>query len=319
MSGERDPRHALIVTEATGPYGHLKPDELASLNAELLDAERSYAQRFRDCDAMPDPVERQQRWDGLRNSFGTKQSNIRKKYGVKLRERRTKAEIDAEKTRMGLGGSRITANTSMTPSRLPPTPTTAASQPLPREYPPPPAQQTPVPVPAKYAASRSSSLGSSWTAANLPSSGKHDAPLPDEAQAAKRQRLDANGAHTAPLRVQSSNNDGYDQDQASAKSLAIAAINSVNGTLAANLPASRPSEAYEQSGARVEIYRPTSKSGSYDTGPANDSQHKDERPTHIVIDNDATDSSDSSDDEDIPAVLPAHVKQSLSSTSRVAV
>ncbi len=43
--------------------------------------------------------DRRVRLDGLRNSFGTKQSMIRKKYGVRLRERRTKAEIEAERLR----------------------------------------------------------------------------------------------------------------------------------------------------------------------------------------------------------------------------
>jgi hypothetical protein len=339
-SAERDPRQALIVTEASGPYAHLSQQELAALNAELLDAERSYTQRFRDCDAMSDAVQRQIRWDGLRNSFGTKQSNIRKKYGVKLRERRTKAEIDAEKARMGLDGSRGTASpmVNLTPSRLPLPPMNAApvhaapihAAPVPaaaaaavaQPPPPPPAQQTPVPVPEKYLpAVRSAGWGNGWTAANAQAQNNGSASSSDEAKNAKRQRTDANGNWTATSQLEASADESYARKQASARHLAMAAIQNVNGNLAtaAEVPTSKPSEVYQQAVARGEIHQPQSANASDGTASANGSSSREEDgPSQIVIDDDATDSSsESSDDADIPAVLPAHVKQSLS--SRVAV
>lgn len=74
---------------------------MAALNAELLQAEEQYAGRFREAEAITDLDLRRNRLESLRNTFGTKQSMIRKKYGVRLRERRTRAEIQAERERMG--------------------------------------------------------------------------------------------------------------------------------------------------------------------------------------------------------------------------
>lgn len=91
------------------PYGHLTAEQLAAMNAELGAAEMHYAGRFKEAEAIENPAERRSRVDGLRNSFGTKQSMIRKKFGVRLRERRTRAAIEAERQRMGMGISRPAA------------------------------------------------------------------------------------------------------------------------------------------------------------------------------------------------------------------
>lgn len=82
------------------PYAHLSPEQLAAMQEELRQAELSYGERFRQAREIQDDKERKTRLDGLSNSFGTKQSLIRKKYGVRLRMRRTKAEIQAERDRM---------------------------------------------------------------------------------------------------------------------------------------------------------------------------------------------------------------------------
>lgn len=73
---------------------------MLALQAELDDAEAHYAQRMREANITPDPAERKAKLDSLSNSFGTKQSIIRKKYGVRLRLRRSKAEILNERERM---------------------------------------------------------------------------------------------------------------------------------------------------------------------------------------------------------------------------
>ncbi|KAJ4300175.1 hypothetical protein N0V88_002844 [Collariella sp. IMI 366227] len=72
------------------------------MHEDLRLAEEKYAPRFKEAELIPDENARRARLEGLRNSFGTKQSMVRKKYGVRLRERRTKAEIQAERERMGL-------------------------------------------------------------------------------------------------------------------------------------------------------------------------------------------------------------------------
>ncbi|KAI1382289.1 hypothetical protein F4677DRAFT_401536 [Hypoxylon crocopeplum] len=83
------------------PYAHLTTAALERLNEELRQAEITYTTRFKEAERIPDPATRQTKVDGLQNSFSTKQSIIRKKYGVRLRNRRTKAEIDNERQRMG--------------------------------------------------------------------------------------------------------------------------------------------------------------------------------------------------------------------------
>lgn len=85
---------------ASDPYAHLTPHTRARLEEDLRQAEELYAPRFKQAEAIADPNERRLKVEGVQNSFSTKQSIIRKKYGVRLRQRRTKAEIDAERARI---------------------------------------------------------------------------------------------------------------------------------------------------------------------------------------------------------------------------
>ncbi|KAI1356769.1 hypothetical protein F5Y01DRAFT_3435 [Xylaria sp. FL0043] len=84
------------------PYKHLTPVRRAQLEEELRQAEMSYGPRFKEAKEMADPMARQSKLESLQNTFSTKQSIIRKKYGVRLRHRRTRAEIEGEKSRMGM-------------------------------------------------------------------------------------------------------------------------------------------------------------------------------------------------------------------------
>ncbi|KAK9775793.1 hypothetical protein SCAR479_07609 [Seiridium cardinale] len=85
---------------AADPYAHLTPENRENMDAELRRAELSYAPRFKEAEKIEDPLDRKLKLENLLNGFSTKQSNIRKKYGVRLRQRRTKAEIDAERARV---------------------------------------------------------------------------------------------------------------------------------------------------------------------------------------------------------------------------
>lgn len=102
-------------TPGADPYAHLSEEQLAALNEELLRAEKTYSEKFRDAELIADPLEKQTLVNNLRNSFGTRQSIIRKKWGVRLRERRTKAEIEAERVRMGLANDFSPAPASSQP------------------------------------------------------------------------------------------------------------------------------------------------------------------------------------------------------------
>ncbi|KAI1751010.1 hypothetical protein F4782DRAFT_231980 [Xylaria castorea] len=84
------------------PYGHLTPQRRALLDEELKQAESTYMPRFKEAEEIRDPLNRKSKLESLQNTFSTKQSMIRKKYGVRLRVRRTRAEIEEEKSRLGL-------------------------------------------------------------------------------------------------------------------------------------------------------------------------------------------------------------------------
>ncbi|KAL1840661.1 hypothetical protein VTJ49DRAFT_211 [Mycothermus thermophilus] len=155
------------------PYAHLTPEMREQMEQELREAELKYAPRFHEAHQIPDEETRRQKLDGLRNSFGTKQSMIRKKYGVRLRERRTKAEIIAEKERMGLA----TLEKVREPER--PTPETDAIE---------------------RAAKEGTKSGSGWTAANTP---RANAVWEDHG--AKRQRLDQSGTYKSPYTATAAN------------------------------------------------------------------------------------------------------------------
>ncbi|KAI0396232.1 hypothetical protein F5Y17DRAFT_126660 [Xylariaceae sp. FL0594] len=84
------------------PYAHLSVRQRAMLEEDLRVAEQAFIPRFREAEAIKDPKERQLKETSLQNTFSTKQSMIRKKYGVRLRQRRTRQEIEEERIRMGL-------------------------------------------------------------------------------------------------------------------------------------------------------------------------------------------------------------------------
>ncbi|KAF2967102.1 hypothetical protein GQX73_g6502 [Xylaria multiplex] len=96
------------------PYRHLTPQRRAELDDELRQLELSYVPRFKEAEEMADLMARRAKLDSLHNTFSTRQSSIRKKYGVRLRVRRTRAEINEERSRMGLKHS--TSATAETPS-----------------------------------------------------------------------------------------------------------------------------------------------------------------------------------------------------------
>ncbi|KAI0974455.1 hypothetical protein F4678DRAFT_422744 [Xylaria arbuscula] len=98
------------------PYHHLTPQKRAELQEELRQAELSFAPRFKEAEQMRDPMARRSKFDSLQNSFSTKQSIIRKKYGVRLRVRRSRVEIDEERLRMRVKHGHASPSTAETPS-----------------------------------------------------------------------------------------------------------------------------------------------------------------------------------------------------------
>ncbi|KAI0400550.1 hypothetical protein F4802DRAFT_584624 [Xylaria palmicola] len=82
------------------PYGHLTAQTRARLDEELQRAEIEYAKRFKEAELIADEEGKKSKLESLQNGYSTKQSTIRKKYGVRLRVRRTRTEIEQERARM---------------------------------------------------------------------------------------------------------------------------------------------------------------------------------------------------------------------------
>ncbi|KAF3076402.1 hypothetical protein CFAM422_001277 [Trichoderma lentiforme] len=104
------------------PYAKLTPENREKFNAEMKDVEERYGRLRRDAEALP-PGEREEELAKIKNRYNTKQSNTRKKYGIRLRERRTNADMErswnadqahsAKKARVGDGQARPTGNQVM--------------------------------------------------------------------------------------------------------------------------------------------------------------------------------------------------------------
>lgn len=292
------------------PYAHLTEHQLRLMNEELQAAEAKYAPRFAEAEKIPDENLRRMRIEGLRNSFGTKQSMIRKKYGVRLRERRTKAEIMAERQRLGIKrAERDKGRASIGPQQQ-----HASSQ----------ATST------SEAASRPTG-GSGWTAANTPRANavweEHDA---------KRRRLDESGGYQTPHRS------GADETP-SRKALSVSEIggglSGASATAATHDPTlpppfDQPLKVYYKAGARIEIHdlrppaekaaEPTSMiksepgsgsttphglehaGGTNGNGPEQGGTTSAAAPEQPAVD---PDDESSGDDEDIPPTLPAQARK----------
>jgi hypothetical protein len=278
----------------------MNEQQLQAMNDELHQAEENYAPRFAQASLIPDENARKARLEGLRNSFGTKQSMIRKKYGVRLRERRTKAEIMAERERLGIQKAER--------ERVKRGPASAAYSSSPST------SVDPTSRPA---------LGSGWTAANTPRANaaweEHDA---------KRRRMDDGGNYQTPYKVVA---DGTP----SRKPLPVSEIGGgLSGSAATAAmhdptmpPGSQPTKVYEQAGVRVQIHEPhrpangpatagtlsgsaTPSGEDFGRRPSTEARASTEQQP-VVIDDDSSDD----EDEDIPSTLPTHVRKSLASGS----
>ena len=120
--GPAAPDPSSQTSPASNPYAHLTEDQHKSMNQELADAEAVYGGKMDQVrTSITDPTEQTRKLDSLKNSFATKQSMIRKKYGVRLRERRSRAVIEEERRRMS-GLSSPLQNSLNPPAQVPLTP-----------------------------------------------------------------------------------------------------------------------------------------------------------------------------------------------------
>ncbi|KAJ0329599.1 hypothetical protein COL5a_004163 [Colletotrichum fioriniae] len=107
----RAPSSSQAVDLSNAPLGtpqhkdmaHLTVHQIEALKAELQSAEEGFKMKIEAAQkAGGDPDELQKKLAGFKNSYACKQSTIRKKYGIKLRQRRNREEMEAERQRMGI-------------------------------------------------------------------------------------------------------------------------------------------------------------------------------------------------------------------------
>ena len=281
-------------------YAHLTPQQFQAMEGELKNAEIKYGEKMRQAQAIEDPLARKTKLDALRNSFSTKQSMIRKKYGVRLRERRSKAEIQEERDRMGLS-EMGTPGQSPGPTQRPQN-SASPSQ--------PPNGQS-LPRPPKHPAS------SGWTAANVVNSEPSAKRIKLEDASQGLPPSSAGGSTASPSRIEApvpipQMGGGLSSSNTTATTAATATTvdssqprASSPATTLPDRPSSAglvPSQTSIQSHARVQIYEPegvpkhpAASAAAVDTAS---------RPNVSAVETGDGDSSSDDDDGDIPARLP---------------
>ncbi|KAK3400212.1 hypothetical protein B0T20DRAFT_391743 [Sordaria brevicollis] len=282
---------------AADPYGHLTQEQLAAMDADLQEAERKFAPRFAEAYKIPDENERRIKIEGLRNSFGTKQSMIRKKYGVRLRQRRTKAEIQAEEERMGVEKLKRQYKEEKKARKAANAAAGAGASGSLEAAPPRP------------------SGSSGWVAANAPR-----ANAVWEEHEAKRRRTDASGTYSTPTKSTLS---------VSEMGGGLAGVAATAETHDPTRPPPENSNSHSgEEDDEDDEEESEDESGSGSPSTANDEMDVDHQQQPVAArpeqqqssnytnnnnhnDNDDDDDSDSSDDEDIPSTLPPHVRQTL--------
>ncbi|CAP71527.1 uncharacterized protein PODANS_6_1150 [Podospora anserina S mat+] len=264
------------------PYAHLTPEQFQAMNEELHEAEIKYRPRFAEAEAIPDENERRLRVEGLRNSFGTKQSMIRKKYGVRLRERRTKAEIQAERERLGIKqAEKDQARASMGPAgKTEDRPVVISDVPVPVVPP------MPVGPPA-----------AGWVAANTPR--PNPGAAEEEEHDAKRRRTDTNGGYQTPYRTGVEDTPTRKVSASFDGAGGSGVQNTGNPYPALGKPPNHADLAAQAAAATAAL---NGQNGNSSKQP-------------IAIDDGDDDSDSSGDDEDIPSTLPAHVRNSLGASA----
>ncbi|KAL7925112.1 hypothetical protein ACQKWADRAFT_285075 [Trichoderma austrokoningii] len=74
------------------PYAKLSETDRIKFDAEMRGVDEYYGNLMREASKLP-PGKRQEEIGKLKNRYNTKQSNTRKKYGIRLRERRSNADV----------------------------------------------------------------------------------------------------------------------------------------------------------------------------------------------------------------------------------
>jgi len=111
------PSRGAVSSPVDDPYAKLTPEQRRDFEYDMRQAEEKYGGLMMEAMKLPE-AEREKELAKLKNSYNTKQSTTRKKYGIRLRQRRSVAEVEAERTRL-LGPAKDVAWPASTPSKRP--------------------------------------------------------------------------------------------------------------------------------------------------------------------------------------------------------
>lgn len=132
------------------PYAKLSAADRVKFDAEMRGVDEYYGNLMREASAKLPAGQREEELAKLKNRYNTKQSNTRKKYGIRLRERRANTDVDrpwnssaAKRARVdeGLAGPQPVPSQPVPPQPVPPQP--ARPQPAPNQSPFPSVKESP--------------------------------------------------------------------------------------------------------------------------------------------------------------------------------
>ena len=90
---------APVRHEIADQYAGLSPQQQSQFDNEMKSAEEFYGQQMRDAMTLPQ-AQADIELGKIKNRLNSRQSNLRKKYGIKLRERRTREQIEHDNARI---------------------------------------------------------------------------------------------------------------------------------------------------------------------------------------------------------------------------
>lgn len=200
-------------------FSHLTLKKRQEYEAEAAAAEAKYGELMREAHTWPEP-RRTEQLQKLKNSYNTKQSTTRKKYGIRI-VKRTKEEMDAERVRLfnSPHGPEIYNNIgpvgSATPSKRsvpedPAAPTQLSSRPRTEE----PRQRVPLEQMGGLSGSSASAETTDPTAYITSSQPRGFAQM-QQVQASPRKNPPGapNGTQSEPMNIGSSTDDSSEQEE----------------------------------------------------------------------------------------------------------
>ncbi|KAM0522317.1 hypothetical protein ACHAPE_001906 [Trichoderma viride] len=134
------------------PYAKLSAADRVKFDAEMRGVDEYYGNLMKEASAKLPAGQREEELAKLKNRYNTKQSNTRKKYGIRLRERRANTDVDRPWNTSAAKRARVDEGPAGPPQPVPSQP--VPSQPVPSQ--PVPSQPVPSqPVPPQPAPNQS--------------------------------------------------------------------------------------------------------------------------------------------------------------------